>query len=209
MNYMLLLWLGAVPLVLVAQIYMLGRRMSAPEKMLRPIPAGLTPQQQEIFSHYKDWLASIDLQFRATFQFGSIQVAVFQQQDQPRFLSFMFHQRLTFSAESYMQDLTILDTSSSGSIGLFPRPGAYAQSFPGISPQELWQRHLEGESQLTRKFGFQWVPINRPYEELLADAMRVRMKFSRSQSFWPVRVLYRFFVTRHRIVNQTIAQQFP
>jgi hypothetical protein len=154
-------------------------------------------------------LTSASLDFRTTFQFGAIQVAVFQQKDQPRFFSFLFHQRVTFSAESYLEDLTILDTSNSGSLGLFPRPGAYAQSFPNISAQETWERHLEGESHLSKKFGFRWVPIKRSYEDLVIDALRVRMKYNRSQIFWPIRVLYRYFVTRHRIANRTIMEQFP
>ena len=209
MDYTPVAWLGGTAALLVGQIYLLGRKMSDPEKMMRPIEGGLNDRQQGIILGYRDWLASMNLEFLTTFRFGAIQVAVFQERGQPQYFSFMFHQRITFSAESYLEDLTILDTSNSGSIGLFPRPGAYAQSFPKISAQETWQRHLEGEAQLTRKFGFCWVPINRPYEDLLADAMRVRMKYNRSQSFWPVRVLYRYFVTRHRIANRTIAQQFP
>jgi hypothetical protein len=209
MNYTPFLWFAAVPAMLIGQIYLLGRKMSEPEKMMGSIPGGLSSQQQEALSHYNEWLASVKLQFRTTFRFGAIRVAVFQQENQPRFFSFLFHQRLTFSAESYLEDLTILDTSNSGSLGLFPRPRAYAQSFPNISAQETWERHIEGEAYLAKKFGFCWVPIMRPYEELVVAAMRVRMKFNRSQSFWPIRVLYRYFVTRHRIANRTVAQQFP
>src|SRR5262245_50076789 len=209
MNYTPLLWIAAVPAVLVLQLYLLGRKMSEPERMLRPISGGLGPKQKETILGYKDWLGSVRLEFRTSFQFGAIQVAVFQQEDQPRFFSFMFHQRTTFSAESYLDDLTILDTSNSGDLGLFPRPGAYAQSFPGISAEEVWQRHLEGERHLTKKFGFNWVPIKRPYEDLMVAAIRVRMRHNREQSFWPVRVLYRYFVTRHRMANRTIVQQFP
>src|SRR5579872_499111 len=102
-------------------IYMLGRKMSFPERMLCPIPGGLAARHREAFAQYKDWLASENLAFRTSFQFGVIEVAVFQQGDLPRFFSFMFHQRLTFCAESYLQDLTILDTSTSGNLGLFPR----------------------------------------------------------------------------------------
>ena len=209
MNYTPLLWVGICFAVLVGQVYLLGRKMSVPENMMRPNPGGLSEEQRAIFLYYNDWLTSVGLEFRTSFQFGTIQVAVFQHKDQPRFFSFQFHKQVTFAAESYLADLTILDTGSSSSIGMFPRPGAYAQSFPNISAQELWQRHLEGEAHLTQKFGFHWVPLNRPYEELVVEAMRIRMNYNRSQSFWPVRVLYRFFVTRHRLVNRTIMQQFP
>ena len=203
-----LLWIAAVPVFLVGQIYLLGRKMSAPEKMMRPITGGLNPNQEQTLSQYKDWLASVNLEFRNCHQFGSIQSAVFQQRNKPRFFSFRFHKKLTFNAESYLEDLTVLDTSTSGSLGLFPRPGAFAQDFPNFSPQEVWQPHLEGETYLTKKFGFVWIPLKQPYEQILLEAMRLRMKCNRSQTFWPFRVLYRYFVTRHSVKNRTIKQQF-
>ena len=207
MNYEPFLWFGVFLCVLVGSVYFKGRKMSAPEKMIRP--AVLEPQQQAQIAGYGEWLNSVQLEHRTTFQFGSILVVVFQQKDQPRYFSFMFHKRLTWCAESYLKDLTVLDTTNSGSFDLVPRPGAYRQNFPGISVSDTWRRHLEGEAHLSQKFGYQWSTINRPSEELLADAMRVRMSYNRSQSFWPLRVLYRNFVTGRRDINQSIMHQFP
>lgn len=204
-----LIWVGVVLTILLGQIYLLGLRMSRPEKMLQPIPGGLSKREQEAISPYAGWLESVGLQFRMCFKFGALHAAVFQQGEQPRFFSFLFHQKLTFSAESYLADLTILDTSNSGNIGLFPRPGAYAQSYPNIPAQEVWKRHLAGEAYLSEKFGFRWTPIDRRYDDLVIAALRIRMKHNRSQILWPARVLYRYFVTRHLIANRSIAQQFP
>ena len=95
-----------------------------------------------MIDYHKEWLASVQLEQQAAFQFGAIVVAVFQQKDQPRYFSFMFRQRVSWCAESYLEDLTVLDTTNSGSLDLFPRPGAYKQKFPGMSVQETWQRHL-------------------------------------------------------------------
>lgn len=209
MDYTVFVWIAIVPAVVVLQIYLLGLKMSEPEKMMRPIKTGLTPFQKQALEKYMPWLNSVNLSCCTSFQFGSIQAVVFQQGDLPRYLSFMFHKRLTFAAESYLGDLTILDTSNSGSLGLFPRPGAYAQSLPGLPPEQLWEKHLEGEAQLTKKFGYRWVPLHRSYEDLVIPAMRVRMAYNRSQLFWPFRVLCRYAWTRHRIRNRTIAQQFP
>jgi hypothetical protein len=209
MDYTPWLWIAAAPTVLVGQIYLLGRKMSEPEKMIRPIIGSLNSSQEETLLRYRDWLTSVELEYLTSFQFGSILIVVYQQRNTPRFFSFMFHQKVSFQIESYLEDLTILDTGTSGSGGLFPRPGAFLQSFPNISPQEAWQRHLEGEAYLSRKFGYVWVPLKKPYEQMLPEAMRLRMKFNRSQLFWPFRVLYRYFVTRHFIKNKTIAQQFP
>jgi hypothetical protein len=208
MDYTPYLYLGAIPAVLIGQIYFLGVRMSNPEKMIKPRPGGLGDSEKAFIASYDPWLAAERLQFRTAFRFGAINVAVYQQENQPRYFSFLFHQRVTFSAESYLEDLTILDTSNSGSLGLFPRPGAYAQSFPGISAEELWKRHLEGESHLTMRFGYHFEPLGRSYEDLVIPAMRLRLQYNRTQFLWPVRVLYRFFVTRYTIRHKTIAQQF-
>jgi hypothetical protein len=207
-----ILFLVAFPTVLIVQIYLLGVKMSAPEKMLKVFPEGLgalTPAQRQTIAEHQELLTSANLQFRACYQFGAIKAVTFQQLDQPRFFSFMFHQRTTCCAETYWEHLTLLDTSNSGSIGLFPRPGAYAQSFPGISAEEIWRRHLEGEAYLNEKFKFPRVHITRPYEDVVVSAMRIRMQYNRAQSFWPVRVLYRYFVTRKKIANRTVMQQFP
>jgi hypothetical protein len=201
-----LFWIAIIFLILVGQIYLLGRKMSEPQKMLR-ITGGLSPYQQQMLSPYEDWLASVNLEFRYCHQFGNIQSALFQQRNEPRFFSFRFHQRLTFNAESYLEDLTVLDTSTSGSMGLFPRPGAFAQDFPNASPQEVWQRHLVAEAFLTKKFGFVWAPLKQPYEQILLEAVRLRMKYNRSQTLWPLRVLYRYFTTRYLLRNRSIEQQ--
>jgi hypothetical protein len=207
MNYELFLWIGVFVAVLAVQIYVLGVRMSQPEKMIRR--TSLSPLQQTAIDAYNEWLASVQMEHRTTFQFGTITVTVYQQRDQPRYLSFMFHKRLSWCVESYLEDLTILDTTNSGSPDLFPRPGAYKQNFPLVSVQDIWQRHVEGEAWLSARFGYKWMPINRPYEEILADAMRIRMKHNRAQSFWPFRVLYRYAITGRRHMNQPITQQYP
>jgi hypothetical protein len=209
MDNVILIWLAIVPVAIVGQIYLLGRRMSSPEKMIKPTTSGLSQLQQGTIDYYQDWLTSVNLEFCTAFRFSKIDVVVFQQRDKPRYLSFMFHKQLVFGAESYLADLTVLDTGTSNSGGLFPRPGAYGQGFPGISVVEAWQRHLEAEEYLSAKFGYDWKPLSRPYLEILAEAMRLRMKYNRSQFLWPFRVLYRFAVTRHLRANRTIAQQFP
>ena len=204
-----LIFVIGAPLMIMAQIYLLVMKMSEPEKMIKPIAGGLSQADQNRLLQYRDWLASENLQLRTTFRFGPMQIIVFQHGDLPRYFLFNFHKRLTYGAESYLADLTVLDSTASNAIGLFPRPGGYAQSFPGITPQELWRRHLEGEAHLTAKFGYHWQPMGGEYEDILVDAARLRMQVVRSQSFWPARVLYRFFVTRPKLLNKTIAQQYP
>jgi hypothetical protein len=226
----LLVLIAAVPTV----VYLVGRKMSKPEKMMRPITGGLNPHQLQQLLPYKDWLVSAGLEYRNCFRFGSIEVGVFQHGNDPRFFSFIFRRKTVwFSAESYLEDLTVLDTNTTGTLGVMPRPGAFAQSFPNnesqkrtfsrqlialfgglpsfhdMSPQEVWQAHLDGEAHLTKKFGFKWVPLKKPYYGLIIECMQLRMTYTRSQMFWPFRVLYRVIVSRHHLANRTIAQQYP
>ena len=78
MDYRPWLWVAAVPAVLVGQIYLLGRKMSEPEKMISPVMGGLNPHQEQTISQYKDWLDSVNLRYLINFKFGSILVAVYQ-----------------------------------------------------------------------------------------------------------------------------------
>ena len=101
MDYFLLGTLALIPILLVGQIYLLGRKMSVPEKMIKPIAGGLTPFQKQTIQQYQAWLNQVGLEYCATFQFGIVQAVVFQQKGKPRYLTMMmFHTKLTFSAES-------------------------------------------------------------------------------------------------------------
>jgi hypothetical protein len=207
-----LIWLMpvALPFVIAAQVYFLARKMSEPEKML--VPCGLGADKQQILTGYQEWLSANNFYPVASFQFSRIQVATFRQKDSQRFFSFTFHQRLTFSIETYFDDddCTCLDTGTSGSTGMFPRrPHQYQQSFPNVTPDEAWRRHLEAENYLASRFGIQLKPLSMPYEQILLKAMRLRMQFVRSIPFYPFCALYWFFVTRNRMANRSIQQQFP
>lgn len=211
MDYTSLLVHILAPLaVIVVIVYALVLKASNPESMLRPLPAGLTPFEQQTISGHREWLAYYNLQFLTCFQYSTIRVAVFQQQGMQRFLSLYFHQKLSYSIETYFDDLTSLDTSTSGSVGMFPaRPGNYKQSCPGARVDEAWRRHLEAEDYLMKKFGFQFRPLSQSYEQTLMNVMRLQMQHVRSLRFWPFRAIYWYHVNRSRMANKSIQQQYP
>jgi hypothetical protein len=93
---------------------------------------------------------------------------------------------------------------------MFPqRPNQYQQSFPNVSPDEAWRRHLEAEVYLVNKFGLKWKALTMPYEQVLLNAIRLRMQFIRSIPFYPFRALYWYAVMRSRMANRSIQQQYP
>ena len=201
----------AAPLLIAAQVYFLVQKMSEPEKMFRPLP-GLSEERERALSAYREWLDQHDLHYHTTYQFGAIQSVLFRQKDSPRFFSFYFHKQLTFSIETYFDEVncTCLDTGTSGSTGMLPqRPNQYQQSFPGASPEVAWQRHLEAESYITGRFGIKYQVLKMPYEQILMKALRLRMQFIRRIPFYPFRALYWYAVTRSRMANRSIQQQFP
>ena len=210
MDYTPFLFIVAVPLVVAAQVYVLVLKMSEPEKMMRPLSEGVTDYEKQILASHREWLAYCKFEYLTSFQFGSIRVAVFQQQGAQRFLSFYFHQKLSYCFETYFDDLTNLDTSTSGNVGMFPaRPGNYKQSFPNVRADEAWQRHLEAEEYLQAKFGFQFRPLSQPYYPTLINVMRLHMRHVRSLFLWPFRALYWYAFNRGKMANKTIQMQYP
>ncbi|MDR3459887.1 MAG: hypothetical protein P4N60_20860 [Verrucomicrobiae bacterium] len=211
MDNPILLFLVVFPLLLVVQIYFLVRKMSEPEKMLKPIERGLGPSKEQFIGGHKAWLDSQNLDWLTCFQFGIVQTAVFQQRGATRFFAFHFHQqKITYEISSNFREDSYLETSTSGNAGMFPaRPNVYKQSFPGLTPEQAWERHLEGEAYLMQKFGLSLEPLNQPYEQKLLGALRMTMMYVRSIPFYPFRALYWFFVTRFAMRNKSIQQQFP
>jgi hypothetical protein len=212
-------------LVLLVAAFVMVRKMSSPEKTMQPIAIGLSASEQKTIVQHKEWLASNNLEYRANYQFVHVHGIVFQSADKPRFLVFMFvypegcklpwflkpfaHQRVFYRTVSYLEDLTVLDTRSNGDIGMLPRPRAYEQGFPGASLPEIWERHLEAEEYLSRKFGYVWAPLNRSFPEILAASTALRMDHTRRLSLYPLRIVYSFLWTRFRLRNRTVAQQYP
>jgi len=210
MDNPIIIFFVLMPLLIVVQVYFLVRKMSEPEKMLKAIEGGLSANRERFIESQKAWLDSNELQRLTSFQFGAIQSVVFQQKGTQRFFIFHFHQNNTFEIESRFSEDSHLETSNSGSSGMFPaRSKVYKQSYPGVTPEELWQRHLEGEAYLMQKFSIAWRPLNQPYEQVLTNSLRMTMNYVRSIPFYPFRALYWFFVTRYAVRNKSVQQQFP
>jgi len=200
----------AAPLIIAGQVYLLVRRMSEPENMFQSFPRGLDAARQQMLSGYQPWLASQNLYPVANFQFGAIQVAAFQQRDTQRFFFFNFHKTLTFCADTYFSDDVCLETSNSGQIGMFPRrPNKYAQSFPNVTPEELWRRHLEGEGYLLKRFKIDTKSLSFPCEQLALYNIRLDIQYVRSIPLYPFRALYWCAVNRSRMANRSIQEQYP
>ncbi|HWD17988.1 MAG TPA: hypothetical protein VHB20_01815 [Verrucomicrobiae bacterium] len=197
----------ALILVLALVIYQHTRAISSAEKLFVMLPGGLPPEKEAFILRYEQWLNAQLLEYHCSFRFGMAQVSVFKQKDQPRYFSFLFHSFTSCCIDSFFDASGNLETSNSGSNGLYQHPRGYIQSFPKCPPPELWQRHLEGEQYLTVNLGWRLQPFAEPYANHLIATTNALIAHNRTQSLWPFRILYRFFVTRFAIRNKSIAQQ--
>jgi hypothetical protein len=210
MDYTFLFYMLAIPLFLVGLIYVQVRMMSNPEKMMQPIAGGFTSDKMRILNDHQHWLTSHNLRYVTCFKFGAIQVAAYQQTDVPRFFCFYFGQSISYDITTHFDETNALTTANSGSIGMFPiTPGSYKQSFPGANAEVLWQKHLEAEMYLMNKFGLRFEPVTKAYEQRVIEGIRKQMAHVRSIPFYPFLALYWFAVTRKRMANLSIQQQFP
>jgi hypothetical protein len=205
-----ILLIVAVVIFLMALVYFPTLQMSRPEKMIHNLSPSELDQCNWRIQQYQSWLASVNLQILTAFRFGSIKALVYKQQNAPRYFTFHFHEaRCTFGIQSYFQDGKAVETATSGDTGMHPLPGLYKQSFPGLSPQEAWRRHLEGEAHFINTHGFVHTPLTAEFKQVLCDEIRATMRYTRSQPFWILRQYYRFFITRHRLRNRSVAELYP
>lgn len=201
------------PFVIATGVYFLVRKMSQPEKMLFPLPNGLAPERQWVVNGYGHWLQSQQLQTIGAFRFGSLETIAFRQKGAPRFFSIVFSRMgVSFAVETFFDgtDSPSLETGTSGSTGMFPAPPrTYKQSFPGVTPDVAWQRHVDAEAYLIERFCLRYRPLTLPYEQILLNGVRTTTQYVRSIPFYPFRAVYWFFVSRRKANNRSIQEQFP
>jgi hypothetical protein len=208
---LVVIFLVGMPVLVVVSVYKIVVKMSEPEKMMQPMSVNqMSPDRQQIVAQHRDWLGAQGYHFLTNFRFGTIDVAVFQQTNAPRFFNLYFHQTVSYDLISRFSEADGLTTATSKSVGMFPRmPGQYKQSFPGASADAALQRHYDAEAWLVQRKGIQWQQVNKSYEQCLVDVMRREMQFVRAIPLWPVRSLYWYAFMRGKMANVSIQQQYP
>src|ERR1044071_6305208 len=102
------------PLIFTLQMYLLFKKLSEPEKVLKPI-GGLHNDLIQIISKHIQWLKSHNLERITGYEFSGVQVVVFQERDTQRFFCFMKSLIGTsFSITSRFDEKTMLETGTSG-----------------------------------------------------------------------------------------------
>ena len=207
----LLIFLAILPCLVMFAVYSQVMKMTKPEEMMFSLPEGLDANKQGVIERHRDWLVARQLQYLTAFRFGQIVAVVFQQTGAPRFLSFYFvNETWKYDLVTRFNGRESLTTASGNSAFSLPRtPGAYLQSFTGVTLDDLWQRHVEAEAYLLQKFHITWETMTVSYLDHVMDGIRRQAQHIRSIALWPVVALYGYFVKRHRMVNCPVQSQYP
>lgn len=97
-----------------------------------------------------------------------------------------------------------LTTTRSVDAMLFPRPaGSEAQAFPGLSDEELHERHAHAERFLAAQ-GRRVRTDGTPFERILFEETRRGLNHVRTYPLWPVRAVL-WYVTRAARANRPVA----
>lgn len=103
-----------------------------------------------------------------------------------------------------------LDTATSCYAHFFPQPPrVFVQSFEGLTADEVWSRHREGEEYLAAECGVVRQPRTGGAEQRLREAVRTRLDYARSHRFYGVRALYWYFVKMRCLHNKPIQELAP
>lgn len=108
---------------------------------------------------------------------------------------------------------TSLTTTQGSHAFMFPRPpGSFMQGFTKVTLEQQWAKHLEGELYLLEHKLVTGQPNPDETKDIalhIETAMRKQGALIKGIPFYWLRAIGWYFVTRHRMVNQSIAQQHP
>ena len=107
----------------------------------------------------------------------------------------------------FCDDVTLTTGSSKDGQMLPPHPGAFMQTFPGKSPEELWDRHLLAEAFLSSQMSVTAKPEDRPFDQVFTEAAHRQVAYVRSIPLWPLRAIYWYLVRRSRLAGKSIQDQ--
>jgi len=186
--------------------------MSDPDRVLKPATRELYSREFELAKEHHTWASDQGFAIVGGFVFqgaAKIFVAAWQLNRVPTFFClYRAAQNTNYDFVTVFPDGRSLTTASTKDAALLPRPtGAYLQAFPGRSASELWRLHEEALSFLSSAKGLVPEPTEKPFREILVDALAQQIAYVRSLPLWPFRGMFWYFVRREVLVNRSVAQQ--
>ncbi|MEM1186063.1 MAG: hypothetical protein AAGI53_13820 [Planctomycetota bacterium] len=99
--------------------------------------------------------------------------------------------------------------NGTGSGTLEQPPNCFAQCFPDIDRDTLFERHLEATEHVASVLNAEAVPIGLPLREVFLISVATGGEFMMSKRLWPLRAAFAFVFRRGRYTNRTVMDRFP
>ena len=101
-------------------------------------------------------------------------------------------------------DHSLVTSAIRDSLTLPLPPGQLLQVFPGLSIDELHEKHAEALELLEEKLGVKATAPGKPAKELLIETIEKQIEHVRSLPFWYLRGPWWYLVRRSRLANRSL-----
>lgn len=203
----LLILLAVFATAAAVMLYLAVHRLS--HAKVQPASPDVADSQSSLPNKTRTWADANRFRFLGYYQNGGTLVAAWQHTARPTLLcQYTDGPRTAFDLVSLFAGDVWLTTSSAPDGQILPRPaGKYAQVFPGLSLDELWQRHIDMEAYLVQQGGARPGQVNLPLEDTMNQANLEMLGYVQSLPAWPLRCVWWYFVRQYQRAGLSIIDQ--
>jgi len=191
-------------------IYSSVRRMAA-SPQLELAPELLGEINRSIPADLSSFLLTRGFRPVEAYRFHRIRLAIWMQPDGPPSQYFSFYRTPTQSNFEFVagfSDDGSLTTTRGRAAFIFPRPfGAFIQSFPNSSIEQLWDLHVKGTQHLISDVSIPTRECSHSFPKGFRRSIVRQLSLIRSLPLWPVRGVYWFLVKRFLLHNRPVWKQ--
>jgi hypothetical protein len=156
-----------------------------------------------------DWLPTAGFEPEGVIQVAGIQMALFRHADSHTVGAIYFAEGklLIDIVTRFTKNVELTTTNTIDGVTLPPAPGCVVQCLPSRSLDELWHVHLETVQLLCQQCNINQQPMSGPLNQWVRDSTRAQIRHFIARPWLILATPYRYFVTRNRYRNVTVANQ--
>jgi hypothetical protein len=182
--------------------------------LVQPLARRESSAADQLFQKYALWAQSRRMEFLGAFRYETVASSLMVVWKCPLPSSyFCVHQvhgkqRFEFISIINEETGTTLTTSSTHETFIIPQmPGSYAQSFPGLTTEDLRVRHAEAQAYLFEVKRTRFDQGKLPLPQLVEHIAQQRVRSIRQRTLSSWYCVWWYFVSRLRWGNKTVEQQ--
>ncbi len=167
-------------------------------------------EQTKTWAQYHGFNKTMVVNFTSKVSHNTIKCLAWHHPDKELvFVMYIADQNAHFDFVTKYDDGQGLTTSSSLDGGTLPLPpGDFSQSFPGLTLNEIWELHTEGENYLEKRFELKRQEFAADILSEIKHSIRKQYEHVTSLWAWQIRGPYWYFVRRKLIANKKVAARF-